>query len=330
MADAPLVGNRVVLLPDFGQHADGFGAKLRCDVLAQYRGRRKQAQAGATEGGQQCAVLEFADDQRRHILAFQPAFDLPAQGVAARRQQHRGAAEISREAPAIAFGQRWRAEQRDFEFTEGMAEHLQVAAVRRRAIGQHHVEAMQGEFGEEGVELAFAADQAHLLRQVEHRFHQAKSDQLGQCVGNADCQSQRILRVCLAQRCIHVLAELEDLVGVGQCQAPGLGRHQTSPLRRQQRLAQGLLEQGDLRADGLHRHAKPPRRACYAALAGDDPEVAQVVVIQCRGLHVSYFTNYQSHFMRFIGSLNFRRMTASMLPHQDERHRRLSLITVPS
>jgi tRNA A37 N6-isopentenylltransferase MiaA len=186
---------------------------------------------------------------------------------------------------AVAPGQRRRAEQRDVELAQAVAEHLEVAAVRRRPVGQHHVEAVQREFREQGVELAFAADQPHLLRQVEHRFHQAVGDQLGQGIGNADGQAQRVRRIGFAQRGIHAFAELEDLVGVGQRQAPGFGRHQAPALRRQQRLAQRLFEPGDLHADRLHRHAEAPRGARDTAFAGDDPEVAQVVEVQRGRFH---------------------------------------------
>jgi hypothetical protein len=258
--------------------------------VAQYRRCREQAEAGAAEGGQQCAVLEFADDQRRHVMAFQPALDLAAQCVAARRQQHRRAAEVARKALAIAFGQVRRGEQRDLEFAQRMAENLEVAAMRRRPVGQHHVQPVQGEFGEQGVEFAFAADQAYLLRQVEDDFHEAEGDQLGQRVRDADRETQGVAGVAFAQCGAHVLAELEDLVGVAEGQASGFGRHQAPALRRQQRLAQRLFELGDLHADGLHRDAEPARRARHAAFPGDDPEVAQVVVVERGGFHVSYFT----------------------------------------
>jgi hypothetical protein len=58
------------------------------------------------------------------------------------------------------------------------------------------------------------------------------------------------------------------------------------PLRRQQHLAQRLFELGDLGADGLHRDTQPPRRARDAAFLGNNPEVAQVVIVQRGGFHL--------------------------------------------
>jgi replicative superfamily II helicase len=65
-------------------------------------------------------------------------------------------------------------------------------------------------------------------------------------------------------RRIHAFAELEDLVGVGQGQASGFGRHQAAALRRQQRLAQRLFELGDLAL--MVCTATPSRRAARVTL----------------------------------------------------------------
>jgi hypothetical protein len=88
-----------------------------------------------------------------------------------------------------------------------------------------------------------------------------------------------------------VFAQLEDLVSVGERQTPGFGRHQAASLRRQQRLAQRLFELCDLHADGLHGNAKTPGGTRHAAFLGDDPEVAQVVIVERGRFHASYFTN---------------------------------------
>ena len=73
--------------------------------------RREKAEAGASEGGQQGAVLELADDARTDADPFDPAVDAAAQCVLAGRQEQRRIVEAFRVTLGVAFDQRRAAEQ---------------------------------------------------------------------------------------------------------------------------------------------------------------------------------------------------------------------------
>ena len=142
MTDAPLVGNGVDLLADAVHGAQRPRLELAGYLLGEGERGRKDAQAAAAEGIEQGAVLEFADDFRAQAGVFQPAVDAAAQRVVAGGQQHRRAIQAERETGAVALGQIGRGKEAGGEIAEPAAEHLEVAADRRRTVGQHDVEAV--------------------------------------------------------------------------------------------------------------------------------------------------------------------------------------------
>ena len=94
--------------------------------------------------------------------------DAAAQGIVAGGQQHRCAIQAFREIGPVTLDHGWRGEQAGGEVAEAGVEHLQVATYRRGAVGQHDVKAVQGEFGEQGFELALVADQAYIGWHLGH------------------------------------------------------------------------------------------------------------------------------------------------------------------
>ena len=160
------------------------------------------------------------------------------------------------------------------------AEDLQVAAGRRRAVGQDEIDVMQRQFGQQGFETALAADQAHVFRHRQHGFQQLIGEQLGNAIGNAGAQAQHVAAVGCPHRFLERFAKLEDLVGVTERHASGVAQGKAASLADEQRLAQIALEQRKLAADRLHRHAEALGGARHAAFVRDDPEIMQVLVVQ--------------------------------------------------
>ena len=159
---------------------------------------------------------------------------------------------------------------------------------RRGAVGQHHVQPVQRQVGQQAVELVLVAQQPQ-VRLGQHRLQQAAHHQLGQAVGDAHRQPQARRADRLAQQLGQLLAELEDLVGLAHRRQAGLGQHQAAPGRLEQRMAERALQLAHLGADGLHRHAEPRGGARDAAFLGDDPEVVQMPVVEAQA-HDSAFT----------------------------------------
>jgi hypothetical protein len=116
------------------------------------------------------------------------------------------------------------------------AENLQVATHRRGAVGQHHIEAVQGQIGEQGFEFAFVANQTDIDRHAGHGREQAVGEQFRNAVGNAGAQAQRRFVVAAADRIDQRVTKLENLVGETECRAPGFAEYQAAPLAIEQAL----------------------------------------------------------------------------------------------
>ncbi|MCY1364430.1 hypothetical protein D9M69_512310 [compost metagenome] len=160
-----------------------------------------------------------------------------------------------------------------------MAVELEVGIGGRGPVGQHHVEPVQGEVGQQVVEVVFVAHQAQ-ARLFERRGQQLAHGELGQAVGDADHEAHAALAGGVAHGGGQLFTELENLLGHLQRGVAGLGEGQAAPGGLEQRVAQRLLQQAHLGADGLHRHAQPVGGVGHAAFLGRDPEVIQVLVVQ--------------------------------------------------
>ena len=158
---------------------------------------------------------------------------------------------------------------------------------RRGAVGQHHVQPVQRQVGEQAVELVFVAQQAQ-VRLGQHRLQQPAHHQLGHAVGDAHRQAQARRADRLAQPLGQLLAELEDLVGLAHRCDAGFAQHQAAPGRLEQRVPQRTLELANLGTDRLHRHVEPGRGTRHAAFLGHDPEVVQMPVVEAQ-THVQFF-----------------------------------------
>ena len=121
--------------------------------------------------------------------ALQPAVDAAAQRVVAGGQEQRRTLQAFREIGAVALDQCWRGKQAGGEFAEAGAEHLQVAADRCGTVGEHNVETMQGKIGEQGFELPFIANQAHIGRHFGYGGQQAVGEQLRDAIRNPGAQA---------------------------------------------------------------------------------------------------------------------------------------------
>ena len=280
MLDLAFIGDCIELFSHLRDRSYRLGAELLAHIVGQHRRRGKQPQAIAAEGIEQCIVVELADHVRPHVEHLEPLIDAAADGVVPGRQQHRRVAQAVRKFCAVFLRQRRHAEQRQLALAQQVAEDLQVGARRDRTVGQHHIELVNRQRAKQRLEAVFVADQLDRLRQLQRGIQQARGDQFRQRIRNADCQPHGRYRIGGGQRILHLLGQREDLFRVAERNAPRIGQHQPPALRRQQRASDRLVQQRQLRADGLHGHALTLGRAGDAAFLGHDPEVVQVTQVQ--------------------------------------------------
>ncbi len=165
------------------------------------------------------------------------------------------------------------------EVPSGVAVKLEVGVGRRGPVGEHHVEPVQGQVGQQVFEVALVAHQAQ-ARLGQRGRQQLAHRELGQPIGNAHHQPHTALAGGVAHGGVQLLAQMKDLLGHLQRRLTGLGQHQAAPGWLEQRVTQRLLQQTHLRAHRLHRHAQAGRRVRHAAFLGRYPKVIQMLVVE--------------------------------------------------
>jgi hypothetical protein len=126
------------------------------------------------------------------------------------------------------------------------------------------------------------------------RREQPVDDELGHRVRHSDRELGGARRRPAAQRLAQLAPEREDLVGVAVHHASGLGQRHRPSLPLEQTLAQRALQPLHLRADARLRDAQLLRRPRYTTLAGDHPEVEEVVVVE--PVHVGFYLSAKLSF----------------------------------
>ena len=128
--------------------------------------------------------------------------------------------------------------------------------------------------------LVLVADHAHRLGQAQRRLENALRHQLRHDVRDADREPQRSPDRPTAQRVLQLAPEPEDLVGIAKHHATDFGQRQPAPAALEQLLAERVLEAAHLAAHGRLRESQLRARGAQRALARDEPEVEQVVVVE--------------------------------------------------
>ena len=151
---------------------------------------------------------------------------------------------------------------------------------RSGLIGQHHVDAVGVELGNEIREFALVTGELHGRLVLEHGTQDIIAHQLRKRVHDADMQPQRTDARRLFGRPQDLAANGEDFLGIAENELAKLGQRQRTSAWPEQRLAQCRLQQLDLRAHRRLRDFELVGRPTQAALFRHGPEVSQVVVIE--------------------------------------------------
>jgi hypothetical protein len=147
------------------------------------------------------------------------------------------------------------------------------ADVRRSGrVGQHDVEGVGGQMGEQLLGVLFPAHEPDWRRRVHQRPQQAACDELGHGVRHADRQRQGAPGLAGLDRVEQFAADVEDLVCVQIDHPPDVGEHEGAAVPVEQLDVQHLLQPLDLGRDGWLRQAELLAGPRHAAFARRDPE----------------------------------------------------------
>jgi hypothetical protein len=139
---------------------------------------------------------------------------------------------------------------------------------------------VQGQVGDQVVERALPAGELDRAVELKCRRQQPLHDDLRQGIHHADAKRQRPIDAAPGDGGLHLRAQAKDLLRVTERGAPEFGQRDAAPGRREQPPAERALQRPQLAGDGLRRQEQDPGGAIDAALARDDPEVVQVVVVE--------------------------------------------------
>jgi hypothetical protein len=156
---------------------------------------------------------------------------------------------------------------------------------RDRAVGDHQVEAVHRELGEQLGQRRLAAHQPARALQAQRRLDQAMHHRLGHRVRDADAEGQAAAQAVVAQRLHDLVAEREDLLGLAQDAFTRFGQRQAAAAAAEQGDAERALEGGELGADRVRRQPEHPPGLGDRAHARHRPEIAQVLVVELAAAH---------------------------------------------
>ena len=160
-----------------------------------------------------------------------------------------------------------------------MAVTLDLGAGRHRPVGEHHIEPVHGEIGEQGLQTSFLADEAHGLGQFEHRRQQAVRDELRDDVCNADAQGDEAFFGAVFQHVLELRPRLKNLFGVGEGELAGFSQLEPTAGAVKEGNADAFLELRDLPGQRLRRQMQALGSAHDTTEAGDAVEIVQVLVV---------------------------------------------------
>ena len=130
---------------------------------------------------------------------------------------------------------------------------------------------MQGEVRQQTIRLSLLADQAYLAERLQGRLQESLCHELGHHVCNANGHTEGPTDRTVVERILHLASQTEDLIGVSVDDPAALRQRQAATALGEELVAQPLLKQVNLAADGGGREAKLLAGVCQAAFVSDRP-----------------------------------------------------------
>jgi hypothetical protein len=202
------------------------------------------------------------------------------EGRVFRREQHRRAIERFREFSLVRKCELFRREEHHAAFAEQVAERADADRGAHGRIGNHDIEVVHGELGEQALGFVLATHEMHGLGMRQRRLEDAPRDELRHDIGDAHHETERPADWTTAHGFAKLAPEREDFVRIAKRHATRLGEHQATADPHEELFTERLLERFHLAA---HRRLGEPEltpRAREPALARHEPKIQKMVVIE--------------------------------------------------
>jgi hypothetical protein len=147
---------------------------------------------------------------------------------------------------------------------------------RHPPVGNQHIEPVQGQFGQQHVDMPLPTNQAYGIVEAGHRRERAAGDRFRHHIGDADPQHGQRLALARRQCRPHLVVELEDLVRIRRRHAPVLGQLGPTPGGPERRHTKALFELAHLTAGGLRGQVEPFGGLGDTAHAAHGREIAKM------------------------------------------------------
>ena len=161
-----------------------------------------------------------------------------------------------------------------------MIKNADAGVAGRGFFGQHHVEPVRCQLSQQIFRLAIAANQMNGAFRQKKRAQDLVGDEPGKRIREAHPHPQRPRGGAGSKFIQQFAAEQKDIVRIALHQLPCFCQDVIPSLPAEERLPHRRLQLPDLPGDGGLgdiQHCRGPRQA---ALAGDGPEVSQMVVVE--------------------------------------------------
>lgn len=154
-------------------------------------------------------------------------------------------------------------------------------------VGDHEIQSMGRQIGQELEQFVFLADQTGWSVQFQSRLEELGRQRFWNGVCDADDQSGRMPIHLPFDRIHQLLPGRKDVFGVLEHQMSHLRQRQPSPCSDEQLLAQGIFQLPDLSADRGLSQAEFFARFRHGAVLRDRPEIQEMMVVQ--PIHAALF-----------------------------------------
>lgn len=234
--------------------------------------------AGERQQAQQGHIIDFGAHGGFEAGVGQKEIEVGADVALAAGQEERDAGEERGEGGAAEF-QFFGGNEEDGDFAEEVVEDIRFLVGAQRDVGEDKVEGVFLQLAGEFVERAGDDDQLE-AGFGEEGLDEFELEVFGKRPDGAEAQDAPGGAAGLPKAGEQFLAGFKDGLGICEGHATGVGELQLAAGAVEERLAEPGFEFADLLAEGGLGNVKDLRGARHAAMAGDHPKMAEVVVVE--------------------------------------------------
>jgi hypothetical protein len=172
------------------------------------------------------------------------------------------------------------AAKNDVAFAKNVIVRFHAHGWRHRRIGQHYVEVVQRELGQEPVGLVLPTDEQDVLLGAEQGRENPLREHLGEDVGDSDGEAKGHALGASGHGVHQLAAGRENSLGVAVHHHSEIRQRQVAPDAFEELATERHFESSDLAAQRRLSQAKLVGGVRDGAEAGGRPEIEQVVIVE--------------------------------------------------